>query len=86
MIFARIYSLVSQIPSGKVVTYGQVAKILGISDSRVIGWALHGNKDPKVFCHRVVNKKGELASGYVFGGPEKQKERLVTEGVKLMVK
>ncbi|MFQ9799712.1 MAG: MGMT family protein [Clostridia bacterium] len=26
--------------------------------SRVVGYALHGNRDPEVPCHRVVNRKG----------------------------
>ncbi len=80
-VFERVYQLVVRIPKGKVVTYGDLARALKISDSRVIGWALHGNKNPKVPCHRVVNKEGELAKGYVFGGWKKQKEKLLSERV-----
>jgi len=64
-----------------VTTYGELARVLKINDSRVVGWALHGNKNPNVPCHRVVNKEGELAKGYVFGGWKKQKEKLLSEGV-----
>ena len=80
-VFEKVYQLVIRIPKGKVVTYGDLARALKISDSRVIGWALHGNKNPKVPCHRVINKRGELSKGYVFGGWGKQKEKLVKEGV-----
>jgi len=80
-IFQEVYKLVEKIPEGKVTTYGNLARSLGISDSRVVGWALHGNKNPKVPCHRVVNREGNLADGYVFGGWQKQKEKLVKEGV-----
>jgi len=80
-IFQKAYRLVSQIPAGKVVTYGQVAKALGITDPRVVGWALHANKDFRVPCHRVVNGRGELAPGYAFGGKQKQKRKLLKEGV-----
>ena len=80
-IFEEIYKLVVKIPKGKVSTYGDLAKALGFVDSRVVGWALHGNKNPKVPCHRVVNKNGDLAKGYVFGGWQKQKERLTEEGI-----
>lgn len=74
-------AVVRCIPKGKVATYGWVGQKAGIFDARVVGWCLHGNKDPKTPCHRVVNKKGRLAPGYVFGGPEKQKEKLKKEGI-----
>lgn len=77
----QVHGVVRQIPKGKVATYGQIAKILGIRDVRKIGWALHQNKDPKCPCHRVVNKEGGVAKGYVFGGEEGQKKKLVFEGV-----
>ena len=80
-IFEEIYQQVKKIPKGRVTTYGVIARKLGI-DPRVVGWALHGNRDPKCPCHRVVNRDGQLAPGYVFGGPNKQKERLLAEGVK----
>jgi methylated-DNA-protein-cysteine methyltransferase-like protein len=62
------------------MTYGQIALRLR-SGPVVVGWALHANRDSKVPCHRVVNKDGRLAPGYVFGGPNEQKNRLVAEGV-----
>ena len=80
--FAKVYKIVEKIPVGKVATYGQVAESLGTKDARKVGWALHGNKDPEVPCHRVVNKNGRLAPGYAFGGPKEQKNRLLAEGVK----
>jgi len=79
--FQLVYRLVKKIPEGKVTTYGEMARILESADARIVGWALHANKDSKTPCHRVVNKKGELAPGYVFGGWQKQKEKLLAEGV-----
>ena len=79
--FQQIMAVVRQIPKGKVMTYGQVAEKTEILDARVVGWCLHANKDPQTPCHRVINKKGRLAPGYVFGGPEKQKEKLKKEGL-----
>ncbi len=64
-----------------MTTYGAIARKLGINP-RVVGWALHGNRDPQCPCHRVVNREGRLAPGYVFGGPDKQKKKLLAEGVK----
>lgn len=80
--FQKVFNLVSQIPKGKVATYGQIAVQLGTKDSRRIGHALHANKDRRVPCHRVVMKDGSLAPGFAFGGPSEQKKILLSEGVK----
>lgn len=80
--FQSIYTIVSRIPEGKVMTYKQVARLSGVKNPRVVGSALHKNTDPKAIpCHRVVNAKGEVAKGYAFGGAQKQKEKLEQEGV-----
>lgn len=80
-LFKRIYSLVKKIPTGRVATYGQIAKILEIKDARKIGWALHANRDPDCPCHRVVNKEGRLAPNFAFDGPKEQRRRLLAEGI-----
>src|SRR4030042_6070680 len=79
--FNQVYRIVRSIPKGKVTTYGHIARILGIKDSRIVGWALHSNKDSKVPCHRVVNKDGKVAENYALGGWKEQKKRLQAEGV-----
>ena len=80
--FEKIYKVVAKIPKGKVATYGQVAKLSGVNNARVVGFALHANKNPKeIPCHRVIKSNGELAKGYAFGGMEKQKEELIKEGI-----
>lgn len=82
--FQKVFNLVSQIPKGKVATYGQIAVQLGTRDSRRIGHALHANKDRNVPCHRVVMKDGSMAPGFAFGGPEEQKKILLSEGVEFV--
>lgn len=80
--FDKVYKLVSLVPKGKVTTYGAISKIIGM-DPRVVGYALHANKDSKnVPCHRVINSKGKISSGYAFGGPDVQEKMLIKEGVK----
>jgi methylated-DNA-protein-cysteine methyltransferase-like protein len=80
--FNKVYNLVSKIPKGKVTTYGSIAKIINV-DPRVIGFALHANKNPKnIPCHRVINSKGKISSGYAFGGKYSQKKILEKEGIK----
>lgn len=81
-IFDKIYSIVAKIPKGQVRTYDKVAKMAGTT-ARVVGFALHANKDPQnIPCHRVIKKDGTLAAGYAFGGKTAQKEKLEDEGIR----
>jgi methylated-DNA-protein-cysteine methyltransferase-like protein len=85
MFFEKVYQTVKKIPRGKVATYGMIARLIGCpGKARQVGWALHANKQYIVVpCHRVVNRFGELAPGFVFGGEEEQKRLLELEGVKV---
>ena len=84
-VFDRIYDVVRLIPKGKVATYGQVAAAAGNPRwSRVVGYALHVNPDPKTIkCHRVVDRNGRLSPAFVFGGINAQAELLKAEGVEV---
>jgi len=80
----KVFKIVKKIPKGKVSTYGEISKVTGV-DPRMVGWALHSNKDESsVPCHRVVNKNGRLAPGYAFGGPNEQRAKLMNEGVEFL--
>ncbi|MFA6518981.1 MAG: methylated-DNA--[protein]-cysteine S-methyltransferase [Candidatus Shapirobacteria bacterium] len=79
--YTAIRNLVKTIPKGKVMTYGDVGKILNLKSARVVGWALKGNQDPLIPCHRVVQKAGFLAQNYSLGTWIEQKRRLVVDGV-----
>lgn len=81
--FERVYDVVKQIPKGYVMTYSQIAKVLGSPRSaRIVGWALHVNPDNTLIpCHRVVNSKGMISSGFVIGGPQVQRQKLEAEGI-----
>lgn len=84
-IFEKIYQIVSKIPKGKVMTYKQVADLAGIKNPRIVGFALHANKNPeKIACHRVVRSNGTLAKGYVFGGEVEQRRKLKEEKVEFL--
>lgn len=80
----RVYGVVRQIPRGKVSTYGDIARLVNDKSrvsARMVGWALHGNRDLQIPCHRVVNKDGRVAAGYAFGGGGEQRRKLELEGV-----
>lgn len=85
-VFEKIYEVVAQIPKGKVATYGQVALIAGNPRwSRVVGYALHANPDPKrIPCHRVVDRFGSVSKAFAFGGENHQICLLQSEGVKVV--
>lgn len=81
----RVFEVLKQIPKGKVITYGQIAKYLKIKSPRLVGRILHKNKDSKnIPCHRVVFTDGSLSNSYAFGGEKKQRERLKNEGVRFV--
>lgn len=82
-VFERIYEVVKTIPAGRVATYGMVAMLAGNPRwARVVGYALHVNPQPGVIpCHRVVNRLGEPAPGFAFGGEGVQRAMLEAEGI-----
>ena len=76
----RVEIYVSQIPVGRVMTYGQLAALAGSAyAARIVGGIAHFG-DPDLPWQRVVNKKGGLASGYP-GGRDGHKQVLEAEGV-----
>ena len=81
--FESVYGFVKNVPSGKVTTYGDIARAIGAPRaSRQVGWALHSNPYQGIVpCHRVVFKDGSLAEGFAFGGVDIQKAMLLSEGV-----
>lgn len=62
----EVYEVVSQIPVGKVSTYGGIALLLGAPQcSRMVGRALKEVPDElSIPCHRVVNSTGRLVPGW----------------------
>jgi methylated-DNA-protein-cysteine methyltransferase-like protein len=84
--YARLYSVVSRIPRGRVATYGQVAALAGLPrHARLVGYSLSRlPPDSGVPWHRVVNAKGQVslrANG--LGHDELQVHLLRREGVRM---
>lgn len=76
----RVYAIVSQIPRGRVMTYGQIAALCGSPRAaRIVGGVAHFG-DPKLPWQRVVNKQGGMAVGYP-GGTVAHQQHLEQEGV-----
>ncbi len=73
-----VLSVVAQIPSGSVTTYGHIAALIGWpSHARLVGRTLRYTPGAeRVPCHRVVNAVGRTAPGWAA-----QREMLEREGV-----
>ena len=73
-----VLNIVSQIPYGKVTTYGYIAALAGWpSHSRMVGRTLRYSPEAELLpCHRVVNKEGRTAPGW-----SRQRTLLEEEGV-----
>lgn len=79
----RVYKLVSQIPKGRLMTYGQIAALSGAAWAAwEVGQIAHTGPEDLPWW-RVVNKQGGLASGYPGGGRENHKAILELEGYKV---
>jgi methylated-DNA-protein-cysteine methyltransferase related protein len=85
--FDRVYELVRTVPRGRVVTYGQVARLLGVPrGARAVGWALRAlpsSLGRRVPWHRVVGAGGRV-SPRAGVGPLVQRRRLKQEGVRFV--
>ena len=59
----RVVLIVSQIPPGKVATYGMVAMLAGSPRAaRQVGWLLHSLSEKRQLpWHRVVNRHGAVS-------------------------
>lgn len=69
----RVLKVVSQIPSGKTLTYKEVAKkALNEKAYRAVGNILNKNYDKKIPCHRVIRSDGRTG-GYNRGSELKRK-------------
>ncbi len=82
--FGKVYTVVRQIPFGRVTSYGAIAKYLGTSGSaRMVGWAMNSSHvcTEYVPAHRVVNRNGILTGKHWFGGPQVMSQLLESEGI-----
>lgn len=78
----RVYEIVRRIPRGRVMTYGQLAEILGEGYTpRTVGFVMHGSNE-KIPWHRVINAQGACSTGRVVLPHDKQQRMLEAEGIK----
>lgn len=76
-----VYELVRQIPKGRVMTYGQIAGVLGDGyTARTVGYVMHG-ADDDVPWQRVINSQGKCSTGRLTMPMNLQQEVLESEGI-----
>ena len=76
--FPAVYEVVRQIPRGRVISYGQIARLLGFPRAaRQVGWAMRKCPD-ELPWQRVIKADGSIAGG---GYAELRRALLEAEGV-----
>ena len=76
----KVKAVVAKIPTGKVLTYKEVAKKAGNEKApRVVGTIMRKNFDLKVPCHRVIGTDGKIGN-YNRGGEKVKRALLIKEG------
>jgi methylated-DNA-protein-cysteine methyltransferase-like protein len=78
----RVYQLVRGIPKGRVMSYGQIALILGEGyTARTVGYVMHGADSASVPWQRVINSQGKCSTGRLTMPINLQQELLTAEGI-----
>lgn len=81
-LYVAAWALVRQIPPGRVMTYGQIATLLGSPRAaRAVGYAMFFVRGDDVPWQRVINSKGMISLGGHADRPLLQKQLLQAEGV-----
>lgn len=80
----RVYSIVRQVPPGKVISYTQVAMMAGRPRAaRTVGYAMRCCPFSDVPCHRVLRQDGTLPPAAMFEGTDGQALLLRMENVEI---
>ena len=81
--YKNVWKVVSEIPSGHVLTYGEVARLAGLpTAARRVSQALRrAPRDMELPWHRVINSQGKISFPEDSSGWTRQKNKLENEGV-----
>ena len=80
-VYERIYAIASQIPPGRLASYGQITAIEGRCTPRMVGYAMAACGHRDVPWQRVINSRGTVSERRHGGGTSRQRRLLEGEGV-----
>ena len=82
--YEKVYEKVRLVPSGKVITYKDLANSLNSKAYRAVGSAMKNNPNiPSTPCHRVVKSNGWVGEYSTDKGIIEKITRLNNEGVEV---
>jgi methylated-DNA-protein-cysteine methyltransferase-like protein len=78
-----IYLALMSIPAGRVITYGELARLAGLPGAaRLVGTLMSGlGENTQLPWHRVINAQGKISLPENSAARKIQQERLEAEGV-----
>ena len=80
--FDEVYRIVRDIPRGRVMRYGQIARLLERHlSARAVGWAM-SQCPANIPWQRVVNASGGISTQHLHDPPDLQRRLLETEGIR----
>ena len=78
----KVYEIVCKIPPARVMTYGQIAEILGEGyTARTVGFVMHAASAENIPWQRVINSQGKCSTGKLLLPHNIQQTILESEGV-----
>lgn len=81
--FQMVWQVAAKIPTGRLTSYGAIAKYLGSArSSRMVGWAMNASHAAPfpIPAHRVLNRNGMLTGKAFFEDHMAMQRKLEAEG------
>ena len=81
----KIYEKLRQVPKGRVVTYGELARSIGTNAFRFVGSCMKTNPDPvKTPCYKVILSSGKIGNYSGIGGIKSKISKLKSDGIEII--
>ena len=80
-LYQDIYDIVRRIPVATVTSYGRIARMVNCN-ARQVGYAMAATPDDQAIpWHRAINSKGEISARKQGSSDQRQRQKLIDEGV-----
>lgn len=79
----KAYSLLKEVPRGRVTTYSELARAAG-THPRAVAVLMSTNKNPdEIPCYKVVRSDGSVGGYSAPGGKKRKAELLLKDGIEI---